>query len=184
MVGWLLLACAEPAAESADGGEEPLCTWDNWGAGYFGSYCLSCHSTGTPDRRGAPTRVDFDAESQVRSFATALLWGGAYGDPSSEGPLATPFSGGVKVDGTCRADGGLGGVLAGAMSTDDAALDVRSLTVDDGRLTGSLATRDPRSGWRVVELPEDGSGCGPAHLRRQELRRVLPRPRRAVRPQQ
>jgi hypothetical protein len=332
MVWWLLLACAEPAAESADVCDEPLYTWDNWGAGFFGSYCLSCHSAGTPDRRGAPPGVDFDSESQVRSFAAAItrsiddgtmpiggglpeadrerlqawlacgeggaaysapavvaeytpeeaeaaakvvlelvptlsfglhdwlvgavedlgtgdgcpqpllgeeegdwtlywdgdcagervtlhgdiivyydwtaregasliqlwdlfsltgttvrnredlfaggntsivwevkedaasikmLWGGAYGDPSSDGPLATPFSGGVTVEGTFRPEGGFNGELAGAMSTDGAALDVRSLIVDQGQLTGELAIRDPSSGWWVVELAEDGSGCGP-----------------------
>lgn len=329
---WLFLACASSTADSADACADPLYTWDTWGAGFFGSYCRSCHSADTPDRRGAPEGVDFDTEAQVRSFSAAITrsladgtmpigggvpeedlarldawlacgegadaysppaivaeytpeqaeaaghevletvptlsfvlhdwlvgvlddlgtgdgcpdpkagtdegdwtlywtgdcagdrvslhgdmivyseissdatadsvfrwdlfsltghtvhggedvvaggntlitwtetdgaavmkisWGGAYGDPSSDGPLGVPFSGGVDVEGGYHPIAGFKGTVAGAMSTEGAALDVRSLTIEDGLLTGSLAIRDPSSGWWVVELPEDGSGCGP-----------------------
>ena len=45
--------------------ESGATTWDTWGAGFFASYCRSCHSASTPDRRGAPLGVDFDTEAQV-----------------------------------------------------------------------------------------------------------------------
>lgn len=40
-------------------------TWDNWGEDFFTSYCDSCHSARTPDRRGAPESAVFDTEAQV-----------------------------------------------------------------------------------------------------------------------
>ncbi len=60
-----LVACeplVDPVVESCEPGDT---TWDSWGAGFFGSYCRSCHSSSTPDRRGAPEGVDFDTEAQV-----------------------------------------------------------------------------------------------------------------------
>lgn len=44
-------------------------TWASWGDGFFATYCTSCHSVGTPDRRGAPEGVDFDSEADV------IAWG-------------------------------------------------------------------------------------------------------------
>ncbi len=61
----LLAACepvVEPDSAACDPGDT---TWDSWGAGFFASYCLSCHSASTPDRRGAPVGMDFDSEAQV-----------------------------------------------------------------------------------------------------------------------
>jgi len=37
-------------------------TWDNWGAGFFQTYCNTCHSSQTPVRHGAPVGVDFDSQ--------------------------------------------------------------------------------------------------------------------------
>jgi len=40
-------------------------TWDNWGEDFFTTYCDACHSSRTPDRRGAPEASVFDTEAQV-----------------------------------------------------------------------------------------------------------------------
>lgn len=69
---WVWLACVAPESDSAEPCVAQDYTWDNWAAGFFGSYCRSCHSADTPDRRGAPVGVDFDTEAEVRGFASAI----------------------------------------------------------------------------------------------------------------
>lgn len=39
--------------------------WDDWGNGFFGTWCRSCHSASTADRRGAPVTVNFDTWAEV-----------------------------------------------------------------------------------------------------------------------
>jgi hypothetical protein len=56
-------------AECADA---PEVTWDGWAHGFFLTWCTSCHSRNTPDRRGAPEGVDFDRESDVRDQAARI----------------------------------------------------------------------------------------------------------------
>jgi len=68
----LLPACATSPEETVDACADPAYTWDTWGAGFFASYCRSCHSAATPNRRGAPEGVDFDTEAQVRTWAAAI----------------------------------------------------------------------------------------------------------------
>lgn len=43
----------------------PNVTWDNWGDGFFATYCRACHSATSPDRRGAPETINFDTEAEV-----------------------------------------------------------------------------------------------------------------------
>lgn len=43
-------------------------TWTNWGAGFFATYCDSCHAADTPDRFGAPEGVSFDTLGEVRDW--------------------------------------------------------------------------------------------------------------------
>ena len=64
----LLLACSPPtvpdtAAEVCVGPD--AVTWDNWGEDFFTTYCDACHSSRTPDRRGAPEASVFDTEAQT-----------------------------------------------------------------------------------------------------------------------
>lgn len=62
----LLSACAGPVEDSVaacDGAS--AVTWEAWGDGFFRTYCRSCHSADTPDRRGAPEGSDFDTLEQV-----------------------------------------------------------------------------------------------------------------------
>lgn len=76
----LLAACAGPPADTADTAvaeadpacaEGPAVTWA-WADGFFTTWCTSCHSVHTPDRRGAPDGVDFDTEADVRASADAV----------------------------------------------------------------------------------------------------------------
>lgn len=63
---------ASSASASACSENEALVTWENWGAGFFAGYCRSCHSAGTPDRRGAPEGMDFETLEQVQLYRAAI----------------------------------------------------------------------------------------------------------------
>lgn len=68
----LLLACATPptqatALSASACTDAPAVTWDAWGHGFFLTWCASCHSATTPDRRGAPDGVDFDSWEEVQA---------------------------------------------------------------------------------------------------------------------
>jgi uncharacterized membrane protein len=71
----LLLACSqeEPAAVVAEPpaacATAPSVTWDDWGHGFFLTWCASCHSKAAPDRRGAPEGMDFDTWPEVQAHA-------------------------------------------------------------------------------------------------------------------
>ncbi|MCP4804135.1 MAG: hypothetical protein GY913_20145 [Proteobacteria bacterium] len=73
MIWLVLLAC--DGAGVVDSSEPSPCdsgpdvTWDAWANGFFATYCRSCHSIDTPDRRSAPEGVDFDSPSDVRAFS-------------------------------------------------------------------------------------------------------------------
>lgn len=97
MIGlWLLVACAvgphpgvgqgadtgDAAGADTAGPADPLADWDctadptvTWGGftdGFLSAYCRSCHSTTTPDRRGAPEGVDFTDRTETLSWAPRL----------------------------------------------------------------------------------------------------------------
>jgi uncharacterized membrane protein len=68
----LLLACAGPSESSPpDSAPPPECasapdvTWQNWGHGFFLTYCGACHSATSPNRDGAPENVNFDTKADV-----------------------------------------------------------------------------------------------------------------------
>ena len=60
-------ASADTAAAWCAAG--PQLTWDNWAAGFYRSYCTSCHSAQTPDRNGAPAAFNFDTEADAAANA-------------------------------------------------------------------------------------------------------------------
>ncbi len=60
------------AATGLDCAEAYPVTWENWGDGFFLTYCRSCHSSTTSDRQGAPEGLDFDTLGQVRDQAFAI----------------------------------------------------------------------------------------------------------------
>ena len=54
--------------------EDPLAvdatlTWSAFGQGFVRTHCASCHSSFTPNRRGAPEAVNFDEEGEL------VAWG-------------------------------------------------------------------------------------------------------------
>lgn len=67
------MACTAPAADSAPSCEPGIrVTWQNFGEGFFTTYCQSCHSSTAPDRHDAPKAVNFETESQVRSYTERI----------------------------------------------------------------------------------------------------------------
>ncbi|MFN7146608.1 MAG: hypothetical protein ACK4YP_22735 [Myxococcota bacterium] len=70
----LLLACAGAPADTAaaETGCVTSATWQNFGDGFFASYCRACHSATTPERYGAPVGIDFDTEEQVRVLESSV----------------------------------------------------------------------------------------------------------------
>ena len=48
-------------------------TWENFGQGFFVSYCNSCHSVHTDDRNGAPLAYVFDTPDQVRALSERVF---------------------------------------------------------------------------------------------------------------
>ena len=70
----LLLACGDKESAADDSEARPAScdsapgvTWDNWGDGFFATYCRACHSANTPARMGAPESINFDTEAEVRA---------------------------------------------------------------------------------------------------------------------
>ena len=79
----LLTACTDADVQDsgADSGGTPAdaacadaydVTWANWANGFFLTYCRSCHSSTTSDRRGAPEGLDYDTLAQVEQGAAAI----------------------------------------------------------------------------------------------------------------
>ena len=44
-------------------------TWNNWGDGFFLTYCRSCHSKSTAERNDAPDGVNFEEEQDLVKWA-------------------------------------------------------------------------------------------------------------------
>ena len=87
-------ACADGSQAASGTGcteQEELLTWQNWGAGFFAGYCRSCHSAGTPDRRGAPAGLDFDTAAQVSALRSAI-------EGSVLDEATMPYGGGVPPE--------------------------------------------------------------------------------------
>ena len=74
----LVVSCAPDPAASVnvagpplDTGTDPACdepdlpTWENWGEGFFVTWCQSCHAADAPQRYGAPEGMDFDTRADV-----------------------------------------------------------------------------------------------------------------------
>lgn len=60
------------AAEELDCDEAPVVTWASWGAGFFVTWCQSCHSAETPQRSGAPETINFDLPEEVADQSAAI----------------------------------------------------------------------------------------------------------------
>ena len=72
LVAILALSCSNGAAEDTGCTAAYGLTWDGWARGFFTTYCLACHSAGSPDRRGAPVGTDFDTLEDVLSWSDRI----------------------------------------------------------------------------------------------------------------
>ena len=74
----LLVGCGDGAIEDTGAAVVGPCdtglnvTWDNWGHGFFRTYCTSCHSIQSPNRYDAPEGIDFDTEAEVAQWAASI----------------------------------------------------------------------------------------------------------------
>jgi hypothetical protein len=69
----LLVGCAPaPLEEPAACVSPDEASWEGFGEGFFTTWCRSCHSASTADRRGAPEGLDFDTLAEVRAAAVAI----------------------------------------------------------------------------------------------------------------
>lgn len=66
-------AAALPKELPAACADAPLVTWEGWGQGFFLTWCTSCHSAYTADRRDAPEGVDFDTIPDVERWRERIL---------------------------------------------------------------------------------------------------------------
>lgn len=67
----LALACAGEPVE-ADTCAQAGLDYATAGGPFLTTYCRSCHSVDSPERRGAPAGVDFDTEAQALRYADAI----------------------------------------------------------------------------------------------------------------
>ena len=64
----LLLACNgddAPTDSYAWCDDQPVVTWDNFGAGFVTEHCQTCHASTADNRVGAPEDVTFDSKEEV-----------------------------------------------------------------------------------------------------------------------
>ncbi len=60
-----------PTVDTACAAEVDV-TWQNWGKGFFLTYCSGCHAETALDRHGAPDAVVLDTLSEVRDWADRI----------------------------------------------------------------------------------------------------------------
>ena len=66
-------ATSDSGSTGEEGCETPYgVSWDNWGDGFFLTYCRSCHSETTADRNEAPEGVDFEDEDDLVNWAPRI----------------------------------------------------------------------------------------------------------------
>jgi uncharacterized membrane protein len=69
---FLLIACNgdKPATteKPAECATAPEVTYENWGKGFFLTWCGACHSSTSAERSGAPEGVDFDSLSKIQEW--------------------------------------------------------------------------------------------------------------------
>lgn len=68
-----LLACQDPETTTetekpVECAAAPQVTYENWGKGFFLTWCGACHTSTAQQRNGAPEGVDFDTLSDIREW--------------------------------------------------------------------------------------------------------------------
>lgn len=111
-------------------------------------------------RGGGNANIQWIASHDTATFA--LTFGGSYSDPSASGAIVDGVTAVLSMAGTWWAARGYSGTLSGPLGGEDASLDFRDLVFTSGCASpvGTLALRDPSSGWWTVDLTDDCSGCG------------------------
>ncbi len=71
--GGLLSCGSSKSIDTASAVHDPcLPTWDGWTDGFIATWCRSCHSASTPDRRGAPEGTNLDTEADALALADRI----------------------------------------------------------------------------------------------------------------
>ena len=66
-------------------------TYENWGTGFFGTWCNQCHGVNVDDRNGAPQAYLFDSYDQVFALRERIfLRSAATNDTMPPGPDDPP----------------------------------------------------------------------------------------------
>jgi uncharacterized membrane protein len=92
-------ACTGGGSDSAEldpCADEPVVTYETFGAGFLTENCQSCHASTAPDRKGAPEGVVFDTVGDAWAQRDRILARAAI-DPPEMPPL-----GGTTADDRAR----------------------------------------------------------------------------------
>jgi uncharacterized membrane protein len=68
MLFYFLVACTSATDSACDS----YPTWENWGEGFFLTWCSSCHSQTAPERYGAPESVTFDTTEDIIEWKSRI----------------------------------------------------------------------------------------------------------------
>jgi len=63
----ILIGCGNGSECSEENAEFNI-TWENWGEGFFISYCNGCHSSDSSNRFGAPENITFDTQKEAQEW--------------------------------------------------------------------------------------------------------------------
>lgn len=86
-----------------------------------------------------------------------LFYGGRYLDPAWREPLSLGVDGGLRVVGTASEAAGLDATVSGGVEGGGADVQFDDVTITGGvAVSGTVAVRDPSSGWWDLVLGEDG----------------------------
>ena len=91
----MLAACASsPTGSTCPTSSAP--DYGNFGAGFFDTYCVACHSSEAADRHGAPLDQNFDTEADVLKHLDDIDFAAASG-PNATNTDMPDLSGPVKA---------------------------------------------------------------------------------------
>ncbi len=87
----LASAACKPAQQMSCPTEGTKLTYENFGAGFMGNYCQTCHGRNEGDRKGAPPSFDFATSQSVRDHRDRIFARAAgSNDSMPPGPDDTP----------------------------------------------------------------------------------------------
>ncbi len=118
-------------------------------------------ATGEAVEGGGAVQMSVETSSDLIHVASEH--GGHFVDPAFAGLLAGGVSGSVRTEGFYRRQQGFDGTIEGSVEGGGARVDLQDIRFTPGCTgpVGTLAVRDPSSGWWTIELDASCSGCGP-----------------------